>query len=312
MGQKPKSKRKRIGLAEFMSGFRTEEKAREYLESYIWRNGRHCPRCGSTETREASHKYMPYWCKSCRKYFSVKTGTLMEGSNITYRNWVIAIYLMGTSLKGVSSTKLANDLNIQQRSAWFLAHRIRQAWANNASELFGKVVEIDEAYLGGLEKNKHKDKKIKKGRGPVGKEAVVAIKQREGKKVKALRVKSTDTQTLHWIVMKNVAPGTTVYSDDHRSYLGLKKYGYRHEVVHHSLGEYVRGQAHTNGVESFWALLKRGYYGVYHRMSVKHLQAYIDEFSNRTNVRQLDTMDQINATIHGLVGKRLKYKELTS
>ena len=112
--------------------------------------------------------------------------------------------------------------------------------------------------------------------------------------------------------MKNVAPGTTVYSDDHRSYLGLKKHGYKHEVVHHSLGEYVRGQAHTNGVESFWALLKRGYYGVYHRMSVKHLQKYIDEFSNRTNVRQLDTLDQINATIHGLVWKRLKYKELTS
>ena len=163
MGQKPKSKRKRIGLAEFMARFGTEEKAREYLEGYIWKNGRHCSRCGSTETREASHKYMPYWCKSCRKYFSVKTGTLMEGSNITYRNWVMAIYLMGTSLKGVSSTKLANDLNIQQRSAWFLAHRIRKAWANNASELFGQVVEIDEAYLGGLEKNKHKDKKIKKG-----------------------------------------------------------------------------------------------------------------------------------------------------
>ncbi len=312
MGQKPKSKRKRIGLGEFMARFGTEEKAREYLESYIWRNGRSCPRCGSVETSEANHKTMPYWCPSCRKYFSVKTGTLMEGSNIKYKDWVMAIYLMGTSLKGVSSTRLANDLNLQQRSAWFLAHRIRKAWANNASELFGQVVEIDEAYLGGLEKNKHKDKRLKKGRGPVGKEAVVAIKQRKGKKVKALRVKSTDAQTLHWIVMKNVVPGTTVYSDDHRSYLGLKKHGYKHEVVHHSLGEYVRGQAHTNGVESFWALLKRGYYGVYHRMSVKHLQAYIDEFSNRTNVRQLDTIDQINATIHGLVGKRLKYKELTS
>ena len=112
--------------------------------------------------------------------------------------------------------------------------------------------------------------------------------------------------------MKNVALGTMVYSDDHRSYLGLKKHGYKHEVVHHSLGEYVRGQAHTNGVESFWALLKRGYYGTFHKLSVKHLQAYIDEFSHRTNVRQLDTIDQINATIAGLVGKRLKYKELIS
>ena len=295
-----------------MERFNTEDKARKHFENLRWGKERHCPHCGSVETKVASHKEMPYWCPACRKYFSVKTGSLMEGSKLSYRKWLMAIYLMSTSLKGVSSTKLGNDIGVQQRSAWSLSHRIRQAYANNASELFGKVVEIDEAYLGGLERNKHKDKKLKKGRGPVGKEAVVAIKEREGKKVKALQVKSTDAQTLHWIVMKNVAPGTTVYSDDHRSYLGLKDHGYKHEVVHHSVGEYVKGEAHTNGVESFWALLKRGYHGVYHKMSVKHLQKYIDEFSNRTNVRQLDTIDQINATIAGLVGKRLKYKELTS
>ena len=282
MGQKPKSKREKISFYDFMERFDTEEKARKHFESLRWHDGRHCPRCGSVETREASHKQMPYWCPSCRKYFSVRTRSLMEESRLGYRKWLMAIYLMGASLKGISSTKLGNDLGIQQRSAWFLAHRIRQAYANNALELFGKVVEIDEAYIGGLERNKHKDKKLKKGHGSVGKEAVVAIKQREGKKVKALRVKSTDAQTLHWIVMKNVALGTTVYSDDHRSYLGLKKYGYKHEVVHHSVGEYVKGEAHTNGVESFWALLKRGYHGVYHKMSVKHLQKYIDEFSNRT------------------------------
>ena len=312
MSQQPKSKRQRISLYEFMERFNTEDKARRHFESLRWGKERHCPHCGSVETKVASHKEMPYWCPACRKYFSVKTGSLMEGSKLSYRKWLMAIYLMSTSLKGVSSTKLGNDIGVQQRSAWFLSHRIRKSWANNASELFGKVIEIDEAYLGGLERNKHKDKKLKKGRGPVGKEVVVAIKQREGKKVKALRVKSTDAQTLHWIVMKNVASGATVYSDDHRSYLGLKEYGYKHEVVHHSLGEYVRGEAHTNGVESFWALLRRGYHGVYHKMSVKHLQKYIDEFSNRTNVRQLDTIDQINATISGLAGKRLKYKELTS
>ena len=312
MGQKPKSARKRISLYKFMEEFNTEEKAMEYLEERRWNGELWCPRCGSSETKEATHKTMPYWCPSCRKYFSVKTGTLMEGSNIPYRKWMMAIYLMGTSLKGISSTKLGNDIGVQQRTAWFLAHRIRQGWAENASKLFGQVVEIDEAYLGGLEKNKHEKKKQKKGRGAVGKAPVVGIKDRESGKVKALRVESTDAQTLHWIVLSNVKEGTTVYTDEHRSYQGLKKHGFKHETVHHSIGEYVNGEAHTNGVESFWALLKRGYYGIYHKMSVKHLQRYVDEFSNRNNIRSLDTIDQVNATINGLVGKRLKYKELTA
>lgn len=312
MGQLAKSKRERISFYDFMELFDTEEKAMKHFEKLRWENGRSCPRCGSEETREASHKKMPYWCKPCRKYFSAKTGTLMEESNLSYRKWLMAIYLMSTSLKGVSSTKLGNDLGIQQRSAWFLAHRIRQGWANNASRLFGRIVEVDEAYLGGLEKNKHEKKKRKKGRGPVGKTPVVAIKEREGKKVKALRVESTDAQTLHWIILNHVEKGSVVFTDDFRGYSDLKDEGYEHATVHHSLGEYVKGEAHTNGVESFWALLKRGYYGIYHRMSVKHLQKYIDEFSNRNNVRPMDTMDQINVTINGLVGKRLTYKELIS
>lgn len=310
MGQLTKSKRERISFYDFMELFDTEEKARKHFENLRWENGRSCPRCGSAETKEAKHKEMPFWCPSCRKYFSAKTGTLMEESKLSYRKWLMAIYLMSTSLKGVSSTKLGNDLGIQQRSAWFLAHRIRQGWANNASRLFGRIVEVDEAYLGGLEKNKHEKKKRKKGRGPVGKTPVVAIKEREGKKVKALRVESTDAQTLHWIILNHVEKGSVVFTDDFKGYSGLKERGYEHATVHHSLGEYVRGEAHTNGVESFWALLKRGYYGIYHRMSVKHLQKYIDEFSNRNNVRPMDTMDQINATINGLVGKRLTYKEL--
>lgn len=310
MGQLAKSKRERISFYDFMELFDTEEKARKHFEKLRWENGRNCPRCGSTETKEAKHKEMPFWCPSCRKYFSAKTGTLMEESKLSYRKWLMAIYLMSTSLKGISSTKLGNDLGIQQRSAWFLAHRIRQGWANNASRLFGRVVEVDEAYLGGLEKNKHEKKKRKKGRGAVGKAPVVAIKEREGKKVRALRVKGTDAQTLHWIILSHVEKGSVVFTDDFRGYSGLREKGYEHATVHHSLGEYVRGEAHTNGVESFWALLKRGYYGIYHRMSVKHLQKYIDEFSNRNNVRPMDTMDQINATINGLVGKRLTYQDL--
>ena len=310
MGQKARSARKRVSLLEFTQTFNTEEKAMRFFESVRWREGRHCPHCGSVETGEASHKTMPYWCKDCRKYFSVRTGTLMQESRISYVKWLTAIYLIRTSLKGISSTKLGNDLGISQQSAWFLAHRIRKGWQTNAPELLVDVVEVDEAYIGGLEKNKHKDKKLNKGRGGVGKEAVVAIKERKGKKVRALRVESTNARTLHWIIISNVAKGATVYTDDHKSYSGLGKHGFKHESVHHTIGEYVKGEAHTNGVESFWAMLKRGYYGTYHKMSAKHLQKYIDEFADRTNVRHMDTMEQIKATIAGLVGKRLTYKDL--
>ena len=198
----------------------------EYFESRRWKGERHCPRCGSMETREASHKTMPYWCKACRKYFSVKTGTPLEKSPIPYRKWLMAIYLMSTSIKGISSTKLGNDLGIKQSHAWFLAHRIRQGWANTASELFGMTVEVDEVYIGGKERNKHNDKKLKEGRGAIGKAAVLGIKDRKGKKVKALKIESTNAQALHWIILENVAKGSKVYTHEHRSYLGLEKKGY--------------------------------------------------------------------------------------
>ena len=150
--RKSKNERKRVSLYEFMFQFETEADAMAYIESIRWSQGRCCPRCGSKHTSKASHNTMPYWCKPCRKYFSVKTATLMEGSNIEYKKWMMAIYLMSTSLKGVSSYKLSNDIGMRQPSAWFMAHRIRTAWANNVSELFGCEVEVDETYIGGKEK----------------------------------------------------------------------------------------------------------------------------------------------------------------
>ncbi len=181
---KRKDERKRVSLYEFMNRFDTEIAAMRYIESLRWEDGRVCPRCESKQTRQASHKTMPYWCKSCRKYFSVKTGTLMEGSNLEYKQWMMAIYLLSISLKGVSSYKLGNDIGMQQRSAWFLNHRIRTAWANNASKLFGCEVEVNETYLGGKEKNKHRGRKLNAGRGTVGKTAVVGIKECAGKRLK--------------------------------------------------------------------------------------------------------------------------------
>lgn len=307
----PKPKRQKLSLYELLEHFNTEEKAMKHIEKVRWEGKRHCPRCGSTETSEASHKKMPYWCKDCRKYFSVRTGTLMEDSRLPYRKWLTAIYLMGTSLKGVSSTKLASDLGITQKTAWFLGHRIRQAWDENARQFFGQV-EIDEAYLGGLERNKHQSKKRNSGRGPSGKKPVIGFKERGTKNVKAVAVDSTDKATIAKTIIENVARGANIHTDEAGMYQIVKHIGYEHSTVNHKAGEYVRGEASTNGVESFWSLLKRGYYGIYHRMSVKHLQKYINEFANRTNVRPMDTIDQINLTLKGLAGKRLTYQDLTS
>ncbi len=309
---KSKKDRKRVSLYEFMDKFQTEQDAMEYIESIRWANGRVCPRCNARETSRASHKTMPYWCKPCRKYFSVKTGSLMEESRLPYKKWLMAIYLLSTSLKGVASTKLGNDIAVRQPTAWFMAHRIRTAWANNASQLFGCEVEVDETYIGGKEKNKHKDQKLNAGRGTVGKTAVVGIKERDSKQIKSIKVADTKAITLHQIVCDAVADGSTVYTDDATAYEGLEKQGYTHETVKHSVGEYVKGQAHINGTESFWSCLKRGYYGIYHKMSPKHLQKYVDEFSARQNVRALDTMVQIDCTIRGLFNKRLKYADLIS
>ncbi|MCY3986917.1 MAG: IS1595 family transposase [Candidatus Dadabacteria bacterium] len=139
MGQLAKSARKRISLLEFTRIFDSEEKAMRFFESVRWRKGRCCPHCGSTETKEATHKTMPYWCPSCRKYFSVRTKTLMEESRLPYLTWLTAIYLIRTSLKGISSTKLGNDLGISQQSAWFLGHRIREGWKANAPEMLMEI-----------------------------------------------------------------------------------------------------------------------------------------------------------------------------
>ena len=306
-----KSHRKGINLLELAERFSDEEKARKWFESIVWPTGeRDCPGCGSVNTHECKHAKMPYRCRDCRKYFSVKTGTIMAGSPLPLRKWAYAIYLDATSLKGVSSMKLHRDIGVTQKTAWFMQQRIREAFAHVGPMVFAGPVEVDETYIGGLERNKHERDKQRLGRGPVGKTAVVGMKDRATKHVAARVVDSTDGETLRGFVGQHVAgDDVQVYTDGTSPYKGLPN---PHETVKHSVGEYVRGLAHTNGVESFWSMLKRAHKGTFHQLSAKHLQRYVNEFAGRQNIREMDTADQMAHIVARLIGKRLMYRELVA
>ena len=304
-----KSDREGISLVEIFRMFPDAATAEAWFVAKRWPGGTCCPHCGSLNVQTgAKHKTMPYRCreKECAKRFSPKTGTVMEGSKLGLQVWMIATYLLSTSLKSVSSMELHRDLNINQRSAWFLAHRLRVALAQEGG-IFSDPIEADETYLGGRRANMPKAKRAElEGRGAVGKTAVVGVKDRATQNVAAKVVTDTTKPTLQGFVAAHAAPDAAVYTDEAAAYEGMP---FDHETVTHALLEYVRGDVHTNGIESLWSMLKRAHKGTFHKMSPKHLDRYVQEFAGRHNLRDEDTIDIMGAMMAGMEHERLRYRD---
>lgn len=292
--------------------FPDPETARLYLESRLWPDGVRCPFCGSDRVTTRKGGY--YRCNACDEgeNFTVRTNTVMERSKIPLHKWVYAMYLLVTARKGISSMQLAKEIGVTQKSAWFMLHRLREACGDDSDgDKLRGVVEVDECFVGGLEGNKHEHKKLKAGRGAVGKMPVLGIRERGGRTI-AKVMPERSINAIHGEVYGSVEVGATIYSDDHIAFSGLDGLFYRHDSVNHSVGEYARGPVSTNSIESVWAVLKRGLHGVYHHASKKHLGRYVDEFTFRLNAGNVarHTLQRLDSFVDGLRGKRITYKQL--
>jgi transposase-like protein len=297
--------------------FHDEIKAREWLETRLWPEGPICPKCGvidqATLMQGKSHRAGLYQCNACREPFTVTVGTLYERSKVPLHKWLAATHLMMASKKGMSALQVGRMLGLSQKTSWFLCHRIRESLRETHPEMLGgdgKTVEADETFIGGLEKNKHRSKRQHIGTGGAGKEAVVSLVERGGR-VRSHHVPGVTAKTLRPILQAQLHGATIIMTDEGGA---MKKVGSefaRHESVNHSIGEYVRGDAHTNTIEGYFSIMKRGINGVYHHVSQQHLKRYLAEFDYRYNERAalgVGDAERMAKSIPGIVGKRLYYK----
>jgi transposase-like protein len=296
----------------------TDAEARAYLESLIWPNGPVCPHCGSSEVTRlhgTAHRVGLLKCRDCHEQFTVTVGSVMEDSHIPLQKWILGFHFICSSKKGMSAKQLQRELEFgSYETAWFMSHRIREAMNNGPLEKALKgTVEMDETYVGGKPRpgdgNEHK-----RGRG-TSKTPVVAVVERSGES-HSTPVSHVDTKTLKAIVSENVdTENSTLVTDELPLYNSVgREFAGGHRTVNHGDGQYVRNykslRVHTNTVESYFALLKRGHYGVYHKMSAKHLGRYCDEFSFRWDHRKVTDGQRTESAIEGAPGKRLMYKQL--
>ena len=302
-----------ISTFELFQKYPDSESARLYFEERRWNGTVMCPHCSSVDIYARKGKRTGFFrCNDCKEEFTVRTGTIFERSHVPLNKWLYAMYLTVTARKGISSLQLSKQIGVTQKTAWFMLQRLREACGNDTDMLNG-VVEVDESYFGGLEKNKHWDKKLKAGRGAVGKQAVFGMHERDGK-VKAMPVSETTKKELQGKIHDNVEVGSTIYSDESTSYEGLNGLFYKHGSVNHSAKQYVDGMAHVNGIESVWAVLKRGYKGVYHHWTIKHCHRYVNEFTFRLNEAncKVHTLDRLDKFLEKSFDCRITYKEVTS
>lgn len=288
--------------------FSSEEICIEHLESLRWKGNVVSPFDESSKVYKcANHRYK---CKNTRKYFNVKTGTIFEGSNIPLQKWFVAIWLLASHKKGISSLQLSRDIDVTQKTAWFMLHRIRMCLClENGSQLENEV-EIDEVYIGGREKNKHESNRTEgtQGRSTKTKTPVLGMIERHGKLVASV-IPNASVKVLTSEVKKFVSEGSVVYTDEWGGYKDMKNI-YTHLFVHHKEKEFVNGCAYTNTIEGFWGYMKRGIFGIYHYASKKHLQSYVDEYVFRYNTRNIADNVRFNSLLCNVNQFRLKYSDL--
>jgi transposase-like protein len=305
---------KDLNLFTLAEAFADEDKARQLIESKVWPNGPVCPHCGSTKfyvmgSKEGAKKPMTpgsYKCGVCRKRFTVRIGTIFEESPLPLRKWLMAMHLMTSSKKGISSHQLSRELKVTIKTAWFLSHRIREAMTEKHGDLLGGTVEVDETYVGG--KPRKGTGPHKRGRG-TDKTPVMVLVERDGS-ARTQRVDRINAKELKGVIRTHVGHDAKIVTDELASYKGLdKEFAGGHSVVNHSKEQYVNEDGETtNTAESFFAILKRGHYGIFHSFSKQHLFRYCNEFAFRWNLRKVSDGERMVEAIKGVEGKRLMYR----